>query len=513
LTSVQLRLPNRSTSHWIATAPGAPHPPLEGDAEVDVAILGAGITGITAALLLQRAGKRVAILEAQRVAEGVTGYTTAHLTEAIDTRYASLARSFGVEGARLAAEASRGAIDLIERLVREKTIHCGFTRLPGYLFTDRDEEIESLHEEYEAARSASVDVDITDHVPLPFATRAAVVFANQAQFHVRAYLLALVDELVRGGALVCERTRALSVEENEPCVVRTQRGTVRATWVIEATNSPLNRVFLQTKIASYRSYVVAAEIGDAPLRGLFWDTKDPYHYLRMSGDLLIAGGEDHKTGTEEATHLRYERLAAWLGARFEVRELRDRWSAQVLEPVDGLPFIGRNSMSKRVFVATGYGGNGMTFGTVAAMIFFDEILGRKNAWAELFQATRVKPVAGLQQYVTENVDYPKHMIGDRLRRAEARDTSEIRPGAGKIVRVHGRKLAVYRDDEGALHAVSPVCSHLGCHVQFNDAERTWDCPCHGSRFSPDGRVVNGPATKPLKQHAIDERDRFRVRAT
>ena len=495
-----LQVPSRSLSYWIATASYPRHPQLEGDLEVDVAIVGGGITGITAALLLQRAGKRVCVLEAQRVAEGVTGHTTAHVTEAIDARYETLERNFGRDGARLAAEANRAAIDFIEAHAHD----CGFEKLPGFLFTERDDDLEELHAEYEAAKRAGLPVTMTDDVPLPFATRAAVVFPNQAQLHPRAYLLPLIEEIVKGGGKIFEETRVLSIDDGDPCVVKTDRGTVRAGFVIEATSSALNRVFLQTKVASYRSYVIGATVAQPPLHGLFWDTDDPYHYLRSTGDELLVGGEDHKTGTEEDTFACYERLAAYLGARLTVRELRHRWSAQVLEPVDGLPFIGRNSMSKRIFVATGFSGTGITFGTISAMIVSDEILGRRNPWADLFSATRVKPVAGFTDYVTENVDFPLHFVKDRLEPAEAARVEDIEPGQGKLVRVHGRKLAVYRDDRGELHALSPVCPHLGCHVKFNEAERTWDCPCHGSRFTPDGRVVNGPATGNLKPHALPD---------
>jgi glycine/D-amino acid oxidase-like deaminating enzyme/nitrite reductase/ring-hydroxylating ferredoxin subunit len=508
-----IRVPSRSASYWIATAPGPTHPALRGDAEVDVAVIGAGITGITAAWLLSQAGKRVALIEARRVAEGVTGYTTGHLTEAIDARYVALTRKFGIDGARLAANASREAIRLVRRIADDRGIACDLAALPGYLFSEREADLEPLHAEYEAARVAGVDVSMTDRVPLPFATRAGVRFEDQAQMHVRRYLLPLVDDIVDAGGLVCEDTRVVSVDDGEPCVVTTARGRVRAAAVLVATNVPLNRVFLQTKIAHYRSYAIAAHVTDAPVAGLFWDTDDPYHYLRSAGDVLLVGGEDHKTGTEDETSLRYERLASYLSARFDVEDIAYRWSAQVIEPVDGLPFIGRNALSENVFVATGYSGNGITFGTVAAMIFYDAVVGRPNAWAPLFDATRVTPMASIEHYMSENVSFPMHYVGDRLRRPEATRLSDVHRGEGKIVRVAGRRLAVYRDDAGEVHALSPVCTHLGCHVHFNGAERTWDCPCHGSRFSTDGRVINGPAAKPLAQCPLsDERDDERTSA-
>jgi nitrite reductase/ring-hydroxylating ferredoxin subunit len=267
-----------------------------------------------------------------------------------------------------------------------------------------------------------------------------------------------------------------------------------------------NRVLLHTKLAAYRSYAIAARIasGSAP-RGLFWDTEDPYHYTRVQnvgrGTYLIVGGEDHKTGTAEETGECYVRLDEYTRARFPIERIGYRWSGQVIEPVDGLPYIGRNAMSSHLHVATGYSGNGMTFSTLAGMILSDQILGRENKYTDLYSATRITPVASAVDYVTENVDFPKYLVLDRLTRADVEEgTSEsVRPGEGGIFTVNGKKAAICRDREGRLHQLSPVCTHLGCDVRWNDAEATWDCPCHGSRFGPDGRVINGPATVDLSR--------------
>ncbi len=509
-------IPPSSESYWIATSPGRHHPALEGDREVDVAIVGGGITGITAALLLQRAGKRVAVLEARRIAASVTGHTTAHLTAALDTRYATLIRDFGAEGARLAAQASRAAIDQIGRLVDEKAIDCAWRRVPGYLYTEREDDLESLHAELEAAKSVGLNVEMTRDVPLPFPSRAAVRFLDQAEFHVRDYLLPLCDEIEQHGGLLFEGTRVIDIEDGDPCRVVTERGVVRALHVIVAANVPLNRIFLQTKIAHYRSYALAARVSEPKLEGLFWDTDEPYHYLRSvpagarrpgeTGNLLIVGGEDHKTGTEQHTQGRFDRLLAYTRERFAVEEVGFRWSAQVVEPVDGLPLIGRNAFASHVFVATGYSGNGMTFGTAAGMLLCDEILQRKNPWSALFDPTRIKPLASAKDFVTENTDVGLHLVGDRLKAPDVTHLREVGPGEGKIVRVKGQRLAVYRDSSGALHALSPVCPHLGCHVHFNDAEKSWDCPCHGSRFGTAGDVLNGPSMRGLTRVSLTDLD-------
>jgi glycine/D-amino acid oxidase-like deaminating enzyme/nitrite reductase/ring-hydroxylating ferredoxin subunit len=502
-------MPDISTSYWIATAPARSYPTLEGDHEVDVAVIGGGITGITAAALLERAGKRVALIEAQKVAQGVTGYTTAHLTEAIDTRYGALTRDFGLEGARLAAQASRAAIDRIAGFVAEKSIHCAWRRLPGYLYSEREDDLEALHHEFEAAKRLGLAVSMTDDVPLPFPTRAAVRFANQAEFHVRAYLLPLCEEIVERGGRVFEDSRVVDFEEGDVCRVVTDRGAVRAKQVVVAANVPLNRVLLQTKLSHYRSYVLALRVSQPKLEGLFWDTDNPYHYLRSaavdggSESVLLVGGEDHKTGTVEHTEACYERLLDYAGARFDVQEVGFRWSAQVIETVDGLPLIGPNAKSSRVFVATGYSGNGMTFGTAAAMILSDLVLGKSNPFAELFDPARIKPVAAARDFVVDNAEVGLHFVADRLRSADTDDVHDVAPGQGKIVRMGGKRLAVFRDASGKLHGLSPVCPHLGCHVHFNDAEATWDCPCHGSRFDTDGKVLNGPSLRGLEPVAID----------
>lgn len=297
----------------------------------------------------------------------------------------------------------------------------------------------------------------------------------------------------------------LAIDDAEPCRVHTENGAcVTADRVILATNAPLNKVLLQTKIAHYRSYAVSGPVATAP-HGLFWDLDDPYHYIRNHrfDDVLhlIVGGEDHKTGQKADTEGSFERLSSY-AKRFGLTSIASRWSGQIIEPVDGLPYIGLNAASHRTYVATGYSGNGMTFGTLAAMILSDACLGRKNPFAELYDATRFKPLASLSSYISENLDFPMHLIRDAIKPPEVRSIDEIKPGEGAIARVGKERLAVYRREDGAVVALSPICTHLGCHVSFNKAEKTWDCPCHGSRFNTQGEVVNGPAVKALRRRNI-----------
>ena len=475
------------------------------DLAVDVAVVGGGITGVTAALLLKLAGKKVALLEARRIGTGVTGGTTGHLTEAIDTRYRELEKRFGQDGAALVAASSRVAIEAIGALVARFELDADFTRVPGYLYTERSDEHDALGEELACMQRAGLSASSAS-VPLPFRVAAGLRVENQAKFHPLKYLYGLAARIPGDGSHVFEHTRVHNVDEGEPCRVHVAQGpSLRAERVMLATHTPLNQAVLQTKVAQYRSYVVSGRVENPP-EGLFWDTADPYHYIRThrDGDAteLIVGGEDHKTGIGEHSDAPFERLLEY-AARFGLKEPRFRWSAQVVEPLDGLPFIGKNAGAERVFVATGFSGNGLTFGTLAAMLIKDACLGAFNPYAELYDPARLKPFTKLASFLAENVDYPLHLLSDALKAPTARSLDEIPKGDGRIVRLDGRRVAAYRDDDGRIHAVSPICTHLGCHVAFNAAEKSWDCPCHGSRFSVDGNVLDGPAAESLERIEVE----------
>ncbi len=473
-------------------------PQLTNNLQVDVAIVGGGITGLTAAWLLRRAGKTVAVLEGRELLSGVTGSTTAHLTQIVDTRYHQIEKDFGAEAAQIVAGSSLAAIQLIELIIRDLKIECGFRRLPGYLFAQNEVQQVELLKEMDAAERAGLLV--RNEVPaFPLPIRAAMRVDNQAEFDPRRYLAPIAKALASEGVSIFEHSPVEVIKGDSPCELTTKSGlTVRAEHVIEATHSPLNLLLLQTKIAHYQSYVVSGPT-QKPLEGLFWDMENPYHYIRTqqtpSGIQLIVGGNDHKTGQMADTENEFSKLIQYTG-QLGVTPTH-RWSAQVVEPVDGLPFIGRNSNNKSVFVATGFSGNGMTFGTIAAMVISDLILQRKNDWSEVYSATRVKPVAGFASYVSENIDFPLYLIGGALKPAETSSVEDVGPGEGKIVAVGLKRVAVFRDEKNTLHAVSSLCTHMACRVQFNNSEKTWDCPCHGSRFSVDGDVLDGPAVIPL----------------
>lgn len=494
-------------SLWLATSPRPHQAPTVVPVEVDVVVVGGGIAGMTAALTLKRRGVSVAVVEMRRVGHGETGHTTAHLTELVDARYADVERDFGRDAAKLVASSSRAAIDHIEGWSKE--FPCAFERVPAYLYAETDEQAHDLPREVEAARRAGVEASIGAEVPLPFATLGAIRVGRQAQFHPMAYLHGLARALPGDGCYLFEESRVTEVDDGEPCRVALESGVeLRAKAVLVTANVPVfNVLLLHTKLAAYRTYAVAARADRLPPPGLYWDAGDPYHYTRRHDDArgswLIVGGEDHKTGHCDDTEAAYARLRSYATERFGVTDFTHEWSGQIIEPVDGLPYIGRNAASDNVFVATGFSGNGMTLGTVAGLMLADAAQGLANPWAELYEATRMKVLGTVKDILVENVDFPVHLIGDRLAMPE-RSVDDLKPGEGDVVMVGGRKLAVYCDERGTHHGLSPVCTHMGCHVNWNTAEKSWDCPCHGGRFDALGQVLNGPPVSPLEARPLSE---------
>jgi len=512
-------MPNYTNSVWSEATPAPPYAPLAGNATVDVAVVGGGVTGITAALLLARAGRRVAVIEARRIGKGESGKTTAHLTEALDIPYHQLISRFGVEGARLAAKGQRAAIERIAAFAAECAIDCDFQRLSGFAYAETRAERGALEREAAAAHRLGLNATLVERAPLPFPITGALRFDDQASIHPRAYLQGLERAFVALGGRIFEDTQVVAIDEDEPCRVISDRGVVAARDVIVAAHVPIvNRVLLHAKLAAYRTYVLGIDLtGDAGIGdGLYWDLAEPYHYIRAhtigGRRFLIVGGEDHKVGDADDTTAPFARLESFVRVRFgrDVAPTDYRWSGQIVVSADGLPYVGRNSMSHDVFVATGYGGNGITQGTLAAMVLTDEICGLPNPLGELLDATRIKPLASAGAVLTENLDFPKHLLTDRLSgRGDdgAGALAAIPPGEGRVVSLEGERLAVYRNGNGQLGALSPKCTHLGCLVHWNTTEKSWDCPCHGSRFDPHGRVLNGPAVNALEAREIPGEER------
>jgi glycine/D-amino acid oxidase-like deaminating enzyme/nitrite reductase/ring-hydroxylating ferredoxin subunit len=493
-------------SLWIDGVELPPTSALTSSIAANACIVGAGIAGLTTAYLLSREGAKVVVIDDGPLCGGETGRTTAHLANEIDDSYQEIESLHGREGARLAAESHTAAIDLIERIVQEENIDCDFVRLDGYLFNPVDADAAFIDKELEAARRAGLQPERLLHAPLPFPTGACLRFPNQGQFHILKYLSGVVAAIQRNGGQLFTFTKAVDFSDGSPARVRTERGqTIEARAVVVATNSPVNSRFVpHTKQMAYRTYALGARIplGSVDV-GLYWDTLDPYHYIRTQrmsdgseSEILIVGGEDHKTGQDDDPIKHFRALEEWIHQRFQsIEEIEYRWSGQVLEPDDYLAFIGRNPGDQNIYIATGDSGMGMTHGTIAGMLITDLIQGRDNAWTKLYDPTR-KTLGALGKWARENLNVAAQ-YGDWLSKRDAESAEKIAPGQGAIIRESGKPIACYRDPDGDVHRCSAVCTHLSCLVSWNSVEKTWDCPCHGSRFDIDGHVLNGPAVSPL----------------
>jgi glycine/D-amino acid oxidase-like deaminating enzyme/nitrite reductase/ring-hydroxylating ferredoxin subunit len=491
----------RHQSVWTATAEVPACAPLRANAHADAAVVGAGIAGLTTAYLLAKAGHSVVVLDDGPVAGGMTQMTSAHLTNMLDDRYFELEKLHGPEAARLAAESHTAAIDRIEAIVRDEGIECDFRRLDGYLVLAEGDRRATLDEELAAAHRAGLrGVRRVERAPYPgWDTGPALLFPDVAQFHPLKYMAGLARAVERaGGAIFCA-SHADHVEGGVPGLVHVGRHVVTADAVIVATNTPVNdRVAIHTKQAPYMTYVIAARVpkGSVP-EVLCWDTGDPYHYVRMHEDLLIVGGEDHKSGQAQDTAERHARLERWARRRFPMMgPVEYAWGGQIMETLDYLGFIGRNPMDhENVYVATGDSGMGLTHGTIAGMLLSDLVRGRENPWERLYDPSRV-PVRAAAEYARENSNVALQ-YADWLTGGDVASAEEIAPDSGAVLRRGLEKIAVYRDAGGALHERSAACTHLGCIVHWNAAEKTWDCPCHGSRYDPMGKVISGPANRDL----------------
>ena len=502
--------------YWTDTGSFPAFTTIDRDTDVDVVVIGGGITGLTAAYLLLTAGKSVAVIERGTCGDVDTGHTTAHVTMVTDTRLNELVRRFGRSHAQAVWDAGLAAIDQIASIVEERQIDCAFEWVPGYLHAPSPRPGASEIRSFESSEIKSLEDDATLATELgfaasfisdvPFVGGPGVQFPDQARFHPRKYLRGLAQAVRASGGEIFEHS-AVEQFYQEPIRVQANGRRLRCQDIVIATHNPIaglsgmmSATLFQSKLALYTSYVIAGRVARATVPdALFWDTADPYHYLRLDPqpdqDVVIFGGEDHKTGQVSDTNACYAQLEAALLARIPTIALSHRWSGQVIETPDGLPYIGK--MAEHQYVATGFGGNGMTFGTLAALMIADAIQGRKNPWTELFDPGRTAIRHGLWDYLKENTDYPYYMMRARVAGGESRSLRSVKPGYGKIVQQDGNCIAVYRRPDGSLTLRSATCTHMGCTVGWNEAERTWDCPCHGSRFTPEGEVISGPAERAL----------------
>jgi glycine/D-amino acid oxidase-like deaminating enzyme/nitrite reductase/ring-hydroxylating ferredoxin subunit len=488
-------------SYWAKSTQGESFPRLEQDLDCDVAVIGGGIVGVSAAYRLASGGTRVALLEARRLGAGATGYTTAKVTSLHGLTYSKLESSLGGRTARDYAEANEAGLAEIAGFVETLSIDCDFRRKPNFTYTESTSSRPSIEDEVAATRRAGLDSSNSEVDELPYPVAAAVRVPEQAEFHPLAYLHRLGSAAREAGCQIYEMTRVVGVDDGDPCVVKSDAGAmVRARHVVVATHLPiLDRGLFFARTHPERSYVLLARLRGQVPRGMYLSDESPSHSLRSvstpDGELLMVGGESHKAGQDEAA-ARYSALEEWTRERFDVVSIEHRWATQDNMPADSLPFVGKLwPFSDRVLTVTGLRKWGIAMGTAGAGMLADLITGSDNPWASTFDPMRVHPRAGATDFLKQNANVGKRFFADRIVQRASGD--DLASGEGRVVGEGLAQRAVYRDDQGALHSLSARCTHLGCIVNFNRAERTWDCPCHGSRFAATGEVIEGPAVASL----------------
>jgi glycine/D-amino acid oxidase-like deaminating enzyme/nitrite reductase/ring-hydroxylating ferredoxin subunit len=499
-----------SKSYWLDSTPETNYPTLKNDTTTDIAIIGGGITGITTAFLLKNQGLKVALIEADRISQGTTGHTTAYVTSQHDIIYDNLIKTMGFEKAKQYAEANEGAIDFIEDMVRKYNIDCDFCRLPAYIYTTDENYIDTIKAEAEAAKSLGIKAKFIDNLDMPFSIKGALCFENQAQFHPRKYLLKLAENIPGNGSEIYEHTRIVDIEHNDVYTLVTDTGLkITAHKVVLATHFPfydgLGLYF--ARLRPQRSYVVTAKIKDKLPEGTFVDSGEAGWYFRSQnyrdGQMLILGGQDHKTAHGGNMSQHFLNLQNYAEETFDVKEFLYVWSTQDYITLDGIPYVGNlTSTSKNIYVATGYGEWGMTNGTAAAGILTDLIIKNKSPYEEVYCPSRHIVAEGVSTFIKENFDVAKQLIKGKLQVGEYKGEHNIhlKNDEGTVVDIHGQRYGAYRDKNGKTHLVDITCTHLGCELKWNSAERSWDCPCHGSRFTFEGDIIEGPAVARLNYY-------------
>jgi len=466
--------------------------------EFDVIIVGGGITGLTTALLLQKSGKHCVLLEAKSLCFGTTGGTTAHLNTLLDTPYAEMIKNFGHENARLVANNAKAAIELIEKNILEYEIDCEFQRTSAFLFAKDHGQEKELDEIVGAANNLGVESKFVSKIPWPFQFRKAAEFSGQAKFHPTRYVMSLAKAFEELGGLILENCRVKYAEYKQVILIDSPLGKIYAHHLVYATHIPPGVTQLNLRCAPYRSYAIALQIESDYPESLAYDMEDPYHYFRVQTideqKYLIAGGEDHKTGHPTLSENPFKSLEDLVSKHFKATAVSNRWSSQYFESVDGLPFIGKLSeVENNIYVATGFGGNGMIYGTVSALVLHDLITGTENPCIRLFSPTRHKLMASAKSFIKENVDVATKFFGKFWPAREFKSKDALETEEGGIFKMDGKTLAIYRDSNERLLVVDPTCTHMKCQVNWNEFEKSWDCPCHGARYSVEGEVLTGPA--------------------
>lgn len=487
---------------WSTNAYPTIYPSLSSNLTVDVAIVGGGITGITAATLLSKAGKRVVVLESSAVGKGTTGSSTGNLYAPVGPGLNAISSKHGEDMMKEVARSRSAAMEVIEHWISALNIDCEFEHVPWHLFTTQDDKKMDawVQKEYDAVTTAGLMASNGALVEFPFKNISAITtVAQQAQFNPLKYVQGLAAGLPTANCQLFENTTVTKVEDGDPCIVHTPYGTVRAKQVIMATHSPKGIYAVHTAMEPQREYAMAVKLnGPLPPSGIYWHILSTQlysirPYSNENGNFLIVLGQSNKVGHKKHTEESFKEVEAYLRTHFDVARIAYTWAAQNYKPADTLPYIGTSPLQKNTFIATGFAADGLVYGTLAAMIISAEILGEGNNWSALYDPKRFTPIASASGFIKENMDVATHLLKDYLFYGEVDSIKEIKPGEGKTLKIEGEHVAAYRDETGELHLVSAVCTHLGCIVHWNNGEKSWDCPCHGSRFSVDGKVLEGPA--------------------
>ncbi len=490
-------------SYWIASTKSTDYPALDQDVEVDVAIVGGGIAGITCAYLLKKENRKVAVIEAHRIAHATTGHTTAKITSQHGLTYSKMIEQLGREKAQQYAQANQYAIDMIEELVNSEEIDCDFSRQSAYIYTQSQQYVDKIQREVDAASSLGIRAYNLQQLPFQLDITAAVRFDNQAQFHPRKYILALAGKIPGDGSHIFEQSRAVDFQE-DPCTVITENGhKVTASKMIIASHFPAygSNGYYFARMYPERSYAVGVTVSEDFPEGMYITAEDPVRSLRHTplkgGKLIIVAGERHKPGEGANTNTHYMNLVKFAKQTFDVTDIPFRWSTHDYTTMDDVPYVGViASGSPNVYVATGFRKWGMTNGTASAILLKDLIVKGESPWAAVYDPSRFKADPMVKNLATTNLNLAKHLIGDKLRPVP-RDI-DIAPGEARIITHDGQKVGIYKDNEGKVHSVIAICTHMGCDLAWNAAELSWDCPCHGSRFTYDGDIIYGPALKSLR---------------
>ncbi|TYR33010.1 FAD-dependent oxidoreductase [Sphingobacterium phlebotomi] len=495
------------------TVPGLSAP--RDQEHVEIIVVGGGITGLTAALKLQEAGRRCVIMEANTIGFGTTSGTSAHINTVLDTPYTDIIEQHGLEAARTVVASTRKAISIINKNKDQYEIDCDFTRCSGFMYAENEEEKKELKEIKEALEQVGIPCSEVDEIPVPASFMYAIEFEEQARFHPTKYLAGLAKAYISLGGQIRERTVVQHVkEENDMLVAKTAEGDVfSADFVLYATHTPPGIQLMNFRLAPYRSYIQVWELMrqiDWP-EALVYDMQEPFHYFRTveqgGKSYLLIGGQDHKTAHHDNEKKNFRELEAYVRSLYVVNKKIYEWSSQYYESQDSLPFIGYypGKKHRRELLSSGYGGNGMIFGTLGGSMMADLVLHGKTDFQDIYSPSRIGPLSAIRNLLVENYDVAKHFVKDRFFLEEIEELAELGRGEGKILNYKGKRIGLFKGEQGELFAIDPVCRHAACIVKWNNTERSWDCPCHGARYAPDGSLLNGPSVAPLKIWQLEKK--------